>query len=211
MNSAAGVIFESKTAPPINTILSIFWPIFGSRKSATPILVRGPTGTRCSFSLDSSKVFMINSTAWRGEGLTSGTGKSAPSNPDTPWISGAVTSSRKMGLLNPRATGTSFRLIKVKIFKALLKVFPPSWFPATVVIPVTFSLSEAQANIIAVISSWPGSQSIKTFFIFPPFCSEFSFFYSILLNIQLRQLRLRNRGESVQILRVLLREQYRSL
>ncbi|BAX55619.1 hypothetical protein PDPUS_2_01033 [Photobacterium damselae subsp. piscicida] len=92
------------------------------------MLVKGPVGTRVIGSEDSCKVFAINSNAVSDEALHLASGSSGPSNPDSPWTSGAMIKSRDNGFLAPPATSISVRFNRVNIRNALLVVTPIDLF-----------------------------------------------------------------------------------
>ena len=153
---------NSREAPPIITICFIRGKISGALCSADAILVKGPS---VHSETDFSGRFLIssitNSTALMACNGTLGSETSMPSSPLWPWTASAVTAWPHNGASQPANTGTSKTWAISQMKRALRAVNANGTFPATAVIPNTFSsLRKAKASIIATASSCPGSVSI---------------------------------------------------
>src|SRR5919108_542772 len=120
--------------------------------------VSGPTGT----SVTPSACRPRKSTACSSTGLPCAGGRSGPSRPLPRWPSFGTYGPRSGGRRAPAATGISVRPANSRIRIAFAVVFSSVWLPATVVMPTSSTSGLASASRIAIASSWPGSQSIRT-------------------------------------------------
>src|ERR671923_496421 len=120
--------------------------------------VSGPIGTSVTPSARRPR----KSTACSSSGAFCGGGRSGPSSPVSPWTCLATNGSRSNGRFAPAATGTSSRPTNSSTRIAFAVVFSSVWLPATVVMPTSSTSGLASASRIAIASSWPGSQSIRT-------------------------------------------------
>ena len=107
LNSAAGVQLPWVMPPPIREMPPIFSFSSGWDRSRAATLVRGPVGTRYTGSLLSESTFAISPAAEQGRGARSGSGRSGPSRPDSPWTLGAAMGSAARGAGRPLAMGAS--------------------------------------------------------------------------------------------------------
>jgi hypothetical protein len=153
LNSAAGVQFPARMLPPIRDTWAIFEAISGYVLSRSAILVSGPVGISVTGAGAAASVARRNSRAPSGRGDETGSGRSAPSRPLTPWTSGAVSRRRTSGCDAPAATGTSARPSSASTRRAFSVVAASGALPPTVVIPRTSSSGRASASVIASASS----------------------------------------------------------
>ena len=94
----------------------------------------------------------------------SASGMSAPSSPDSPWISlQTSTAGRINGRFAPIAIGMSERPARRAMRSAFDVTFSIVWLPATVVRAMIFTAGDPAARMIAAASSYPGSQSRMIF------------------------------------------------
>ena len=149
-------------APPINTIRSIRSTRSGWAEISIAMLVSGPTGMSVIPRSESSSVRARKETAPSSCGCMTGSSNSGPSSPVDPCTYSAVTRLRSNGTSDPTATGTSVLPISSSTASALRVVFSTVVFPATVVTPRRSISGLAAANMRAMASSWPGSQSMTT-------------------------------------------------
>ncbi|CAB5015469.1 unannotated protein [freshwater metagenome] len=126
------------------------------------ILVSGPVATKVTGSAADTSTCSINWRAVKSDGPRLGSISSGPASPLSPCITAAVDKSRKSGRSRPAATGISARPIRSSTLRALRVVCSRVTLPATVVTAMRSISGLAQASMIAMASSWPGSQSNTT-------------------------------------------------
>ena len=78
LNSAAGVQFPARIAPPIRQMCAIFGAISGYVRSSSPMFVSGPTGISVTGSGAAARVARRNSRAPSGRGADHGLGEVGP-------------------------------------------------------------------------------------------------------------------------------------
>ena len=159
LNSAAGVQFPSSTAPPMMTISAIRWCASGNCLTTSAIFVSGPVATKVIGSPACRSTSSINCNAVRCDCERLGSNANGPASPLSPCITAAVDSFRMSGPSRPAATGMSARPSRSRTLSALRVVCSKVTLPATVVTPRSSISGLAQASMIAMASSWPGSQS----------------------------------------------------
>ena len=155
LNSAAGVTFPPLAPPPMRVTEATRLAIPGSARSASAMLVSGPTGTRWRPS-SASVASTMTSTASSESGARSVSGRSTSARPVMPCTCLAWNGSATIGRAAPWWTGTSMPR-RSRIRSALAVVCSTPTFPETVVM-ATRSVQRA-AVMIAMASSTPGSQS----------------------------------------------------
>src|SRR5699024_2190181 len=79
--------------------------------------------------------------------------------PESPWMSGAISTRRTSGRSDPAYTGTSSRPLATRTLCAFRVILSSVWLPPTVVMPRRSIAGWASASIMATASSCPGSQS----------------------------------------------------
>ena len=143
--SAAGVTLPSQQgAPPITTQRPIRSASFGSRLSASAMLVRGPSVTRVRPGSACARR-RIASTAGSSSGLRFGVGNPRSPRPSLPWNQCAWSCARLRGLSAPANTGTSERQISA-VKSAFWVACSRPTLPATVVRPRTLTLRIGQRH-----------------------------------------------------------------
>ncbi len=109
--------------------------------------------------------FVIYSTKLPSTAFAGDFSSSAPASPFAPWIYGALKFLRQIGRSEPATTGISCFFISKRMFRAFVVVFYKVVFPSQVLTPSKWLSLWLAPKIIAIMSSWPGSQSIhNTFF-----------------------------------------------
>ena len=153
LNSPYGVVLPRSVEPPMKTTRRR-WPVISGwvrRSSAT--LVSGPVAISVTGTGDSAISRRISSTACTPAISATGTSRSGPSSPDTPWMSSATVSSPTSGRSQPAATGTAEAPARARIRCALRVVLSSVWLPATVVTPRRRSRRSPAASSRASASS----------------------------------------------------------
>ena len=133
----------------------------GSRRNAVAMFVSGPIGTSVTVPASCPRtVSTIRSAADRADrSRQSVPGSTGPSSPVAPWMSGAVRRGRRNGCAAPPAMGTFTMRHTVATARALAVTRSNVWLPATVVTASRSMSGLPCASIMAIASSWPGSQS----------------------------------------------------
>ncbi len=94
LNSAAGVQFPSRIAPPMRQMWAILAASAGAASSSCAMFVRGPVGIRVTGPGAASSVARRKASAPSGRTSERGSGRSAPSSPLSPCTSSAISSGR---------------------------------------------------------------------------------------------------------------------
>lgn len=168
LNYAEGDQFPKPIAPPIIVIVYIYDNIYGNALIKIAKFVIAPVTTKfILFLFYFIFSYILYITLFYIHFLFDFF-NIAPSKPDYPCISGAVFNYEHNGVDDPLYTGILLQFIYYKIFNVFCVVFYIVELHADVEIPIKFILSCKAANMIASISSWPGSQSSHTsiFYIF---------------------------------------------
>ena len=120
--------------PPMRTTSRTRETMRGSSRAASAIFVKGPIATIVTVPAGSRmRMSTMRRAAESSEGARVASGSVVPSRPDSPWISGAGTTSPKTrGRADPAATGQS-RPQSSAMRRAFVVTFSIVWFPATVV------------------------------------------------------------------------------
>ncbi len=162
LNSATGVAFPTSTAPPMNTIRSMFRTTSGCVRSSRAMFVSGAVGMSVT-GLGEARISRRSSvTASTSTGRRAGAGSPRSPIPSAPWTWLAVRTGSISGRSAPRATGMSLAPACSSTVSVLRTTPSTSVFPATQVTARTSRPGCRTANSRARASSTPVSQSMIT-------------------------------------------------